>query len=142
RGKKCISLCWMEVAAGRITPQRPARALKLLPRRNCQCVFEEPGQSLHGHRPRADGPDPIQIGIGRGRWLLLRGQEGKRMERGSIKAPEWIRLIGPIHISESPRIAVEVVLSLFVIPANLVLCVHTNPSSEKSAKASQSTHLF
>ena len=107
----------MERTARRVDAQRPRRGVRgLLPGRQREAVIEQPADRTAVDRGRRRG---------RGEQAVVGGRRTqRRMLQGRCSAPskvaKRIRLIGPVHVSERGRGALETMLGPLVVGQDLL----------------------
>src|SRR6267378_1736086 len=105
----------MQIAGRRITPQCPFRFPCLLPSRQRESKFEEPGKGPNVHWLIRDNASVVDRVVWRRNRLFIRLEQRQSDQRCAFKSPKWIRLICPIEIPKCTSIAVEMMLGLDVI---------------------------
>ena len=107
-----VALGRMEVSAGRVDPQRPARSARLLPRRERQRILKQLRYPAATERHR--GHVPEEKGRLVTRLVLETHQiEGQHWRPG--EATERIRLGRPVHVAERAGEAARVMLRSLVV---------------------------
>src|SRR2546425_10237018 len=93
----------MQIAGRRITPQCPFRFPCLLPSRQRESKFEEPGKGPNVHWLIRDNASVVDRVVWRRNRLFIRLQQRQSDQWCAFKSPKWIRLIR----SEERRVGKE-----------------------------------
>ena len=116
-GQDGVGFGRMQVAAGRVDPQIPARAGNLLPGGETQGQFEEPPDRARSERPRRHRRDAEQ---GRRRRCVVGAGQRQREHRSAGEAAEWVRLARPVEATRPASVALGLMLGPVVIGDDVI----------------------
>ncbi len=115
RGRQQIALGRMQVAAGGIAAQRPARGTVLLPGGQAERQFEQRPDAVAVERHRRRQPPSAQVAEARVQPV---GDQRQRGARRTFEAAEGIGLRRPVQMPGPWRIGAQPVLAFLVVVEN------------------------
>src|SRR5262249_8814258 len=106
----------MQVAARRVTAQRPARAPELLPGRQPQRQLAQDRRTVDVEATRGDAAGDMEVAVGGSHSI---SQERQIEDRCAVVGTEGVRLCRPVEVARSRGVAVKVMLAAPVIGEHL-----------------------
>ena len=112
RRRDQVALGRMQVAAGRIATQRPARTAEFLPRGKRQRQFEQDAEvhMIKRHRRRQTAATQVVVA----RHQPIGGERQRQLRRAGVAAPR-VGLVRPVEATRPRRVAFGPVLAVLVV---------------------------